>query len=317
MRLKSNRFNSNSLAKYQRRKKILDLCVQQLLRFMGILAASMVIIIFVFIFKRGISVFLPDYGTDQVSIAQFLTGFVWDANKQIYGVLFIVINTIITAFFAMILAFPVSVLTALFIAKIAPKKLAQVFTTVIELLAAIPSIVYGVFASGVIVPFIDQFAASLGYATFGGRSMLAVVVLLAMMVLPTMTSLSIVAIKAVDQNLELGSLALGASQTQTNFKVVLTSANSGITTGLILGLARAFGEATAVSMVAGNKPIGPTWNPFDITRTLTSTMLSGMKETSGVDYDIRFSVGIVLMIIIFGSNLLIHYFKRKVGTDAQ
>ena len=185
------------------------------------------------------------------------------------------------------------------------------------MLAAVPSVVYGVFASGVIVPFVDQFATVLGFSTFGGRSMLAVVILLAIMVLPTMTSLSIVSMNAVDKNLELGSLALGASPTQTNFKVVLTSAKSGITTGLILGLARAFGEATAVSMVAGNKPTGPTWNPFDITRTLTSTMLSGMKETSGVDYDVRFSVGIVLMIIILISNLMIHAFKRKVGNQGK
>lgn len=314
MSYKSNRFSTEG---YQRRKKTVDVWVQSLLKLTGILAASMVIIIFIFIFKRGIAVFLPSYGPNQISLIDFLTGFVWEADKHVYGVLFIIINTVITAFLAMLIAFPISVLTALFISKIAPQKLSNLLTTVIEMLAAVPSVVYGVFASGVIVPFVDQFATVLGFSTFGGRSMLAVVILLAIMVLPTMTSLSIVSMNAVDKNLELGSLALGASPTQTNFKVVLTSAKSGITTGLILGLARAFGEATAVSMVAGNKPTGPTWNPFDITRTLTSTMLSGMKETSGVDYDVRFSVGIVLMIIILISNLMIHAFKRKVGNEGK
>ena len=112
---------------------------------------------------------------------------------------------------------------------------------------------------------------------------------------------------------ELGSLALGASRTQTNFKVVLSAAKSGIFAGLVLGLGRAFGEATAVSMVAGNAMTGPTWNLFDITRTLTSTMLSGLKETTGLDYDIRFSVGIILMIIVLLTNLAIQYIKRKIG----
>ena len=100
---------------------------------------------------------------------------------------------------------------------------------------------------------------------------------------------------------------------QTNFKVVLSAAKSGIFAGLVLGLGRAFGEATAVSMVAGNAMIGPTWNPFDITRTLTSTMLTGLHETSGVGYDIRFSVGIVLMIIIVFTNWLIHFVRRRIG----
>ena len=108
-------------------------------------------------------------------------------------------------------------------------------------------------------------------------------------------------------------MALGATKTQTNFKVVLTSAKSGIFAGAILGLGRAFGEATAVSMVAGNKLYGPTFNLFDITRTLTSTMLAGLKETSGLDYDIRFSVGIVLLVVIFVSNFILNKVKDKVG----
>ena len=180
-------------------------------------------------------------------------------------------------------------------------------------MAAIPSVVYGVFASGIIVLFVDWLAMSLGYSTFGGRSLLSVVILLAIMILPTMTTLSITAIASVSKDLEQASLALGASPTQTNFKVILISAKSGIFAGLILGLSRALGEATAVSMVAGNRAFGPTFNPFDITRTLTSTMLSGMSETTGADYDIRFSVGIVLIILILISNMLIHAVKRKVG----
>lgn len=282
----------------------------------GLIAASMIILIFGFIFIRGISVFMPFYGPDRVSLMSFLTGFEWRGDKGVYGVLFIVINTMITSFFAVLISFPVAVLTALFIVKMAPKWLGDFMKTVIELLAAIPSVVYGVFASGMIVVWVNNIAGLMGISTFGGRSFMAVVILLAFMILPTMTSLSITSIEAVNRDLEHASLALGASKTQTNFKIVLSSAKSGIFAGLILGLARALGEATAVSMVAGNRTIGPTLNPFDITRTLTSTMLSGLSETSGVDYDIRFSVGIVLILMILVSNILIHKVKRKVGKQS-
>ena len=308
--------NPEKLLGYQKRKRLVDVLFRSLFKLAGILSASMILFIFVFIVQKGISVFMPSY-EGSLNILSFLSGFEWRADQGIYGVLFIIINTLVTAFLAMLIAFPISVLTALFIAKIAPKPLDTIFTTVIELLAAIPTVVYGVFASGVIVSWVDKMALTFGYTTFGGRSMLAVVILLAIMVIPTMTSLSIVAIMAVRPELEQASLALGASKTQTNFKVVLTSAKSGIFAGLILGLARAFGEATAVSMVAGNKSMGPTWNPFDITRTLTSTMLSGLKETTGLDYDVRFSVGIVLMITILISNFLIHKLKQKIGDEGK
>lgn len=301
---------------YNKRKELMNKILKLLFRVSAILSASMTLFIFIFIISKGISVFLPSYA-NQVNIWKFITGLTWRGDQGQYGVLFIFINTIITALLAILLSFPISTLTALYISKIAPKNINTFLTTIIELLAAIPSIVYGVFASGVIVKFVDGLAVRLNYSTFGGRSSLAVSILLAIMILPTMTSLSIVAINSVDENLEHASLALGASVTQTNFKVVLNAAKSGIFSGLILGLSRAFGEATAVSMVAGNRSVGPSFNPFDITRTLTSTMLSGLNETSGLDYDIRYSVGIVLIFTILLSNILIHMLKNRIGNDSR
>ncbi len=300
---------------YQKRKKIIDVLFQGLFSLAAIISASMILFIIIFIVSKGISVFLPSYASP-ISLSKFLTGLTWRPDKQVYGILFIVINTLISAFIAIMLAFPISVLTALYIAKIAPKAISNVLATIIELLAAIPSVVYGVFAVGVIVQAIDKLANLFNYSTFGGRSVLAVGILLAIMILPTMTSLSIVAIKSVKKELVHGSLALGASKTQTNFKIVLPAAKSGIFSGLTLGLARAFGEATAVSMVAGNRSIGPTFNPFNITRTLTSTMLSGLNETTGLDYDVRYSVGIALLTTIIISNLTINYFKKRVGSHS-
>lgn len=277
------------------------------------LSASALLLIIIFVGTKGIQPFLPGYEYGQVSLTSFLFGTSWRADQGLYGVGFIVINTLLSAFGALLLAFPISVLTALFIAKIAPKRISEIMKTTIELLASIPSVVYGIFAAGSITMLVQMIADNLGIITAGRNSFLAVILLLAIMIFPTITSLSITAIQAVSKEIELGSLALGATKTQTNFKVILASTKSGIFAGAILGLGRAFGEATAVAMVAGNKLFGPTFDLFDITRTLTSTMLSGLKETSGLDYDIRFSVGIVLMVVILGSNLLLNFVKKKVG----
>lgn len=283
----------------------------------GIISGLMILLIFFFVFSKGIGVFLPSYGDQQQSLWNFLTGMRWRADQGVYGVGFIVINTILSAFFAGLISFPLAVLTALMITRMAPKQLRAILTTAVEVLAAIPSVVYGVFASGVISQLVVKLAGIFNYHTAGGNSFLTVVLLLAIMIFPTMTDLAISAINAVPQSLINGSLALGATPTQTNFKMVLRAARSGIFSGLVMGVGRAFGEATAVSMVAGNAFIGPSLNPFDSTRTLTSTMLSGFHETSGLDYDIRFSVGIVLMILILISNTFIYILKRKFAGDIQ
>ncbi len=295
------------------RRRITNQIFLTLFKICGGIAALMIVLIFIFILQRGIQVFLPGYEYGKISLWDFLTGMTWRQDQGIYGVAFIVVNTITTAIFAGLISFPIAVLTALFIVKIVPKRIRQIFVTTVELLAAIPSVVYGVFAAGSITSLVVRIAGFFGYTTRGGISALAVILLLAIMIFPTICVLAITAIQAVDKNIELGSLALGASQTQTNFKVVLTSAKSGIFAGLILGLGRAFGEATAVSMVAGNAMSGPTWNIFDATRTLTSTMLAGMHETTGLDYDVRYSAGIILMIVILFTNWLIHIVRKRIG----
>ena len=298
-----------------KRRKINDKIWRGVFIASGIISALMIVIIIIFVSAKGVSPFLPNYEHAKQNVGKFLSGMSWrpDVGEGVYGVAFIMVNTLVSALIAAAISFPVAVLTALFIVKIAPKKLREPMQIVVELLAAIPSVVYGVFAASKITTLVESVAGFFGVSTFGGKSLMSVSLLLAIMIFPTITSMSINAISAVDKNLELGSLALGASRTQTNFKVVLTSAKSGIFAGLVLGLGRAFGEATAVSMVAGNSQIGINLNPFAPTRTLTSTMLSGLKETTGVDYDIRFSVGIVLMVIILVTNLLIQVMKRKIG----
>ena len=288
-----------------------------------ILSSSFIIVIVIFIVLKGLNPFISDYVytaattgevlfEGKVNVIGFLTGMQW-APPTLLGVGFIIINTVYVALLSLLVAMPIGTLTALFIAKIAPNKVAVVLRTTVELLASVPSIIYGVFGSGVIVFITKGLGNILGISTVGGLGTMSTVILLSMMILPTITTVAEVSIRSVSKEIEHGSLALGATKTQTNFKVVLASAKSGIFTGAILGIGRALGEATAVSMVAGNLGIGPSFSFFERTRTLTSTMLQGVHESTGLLYDIRFSIGIVLIITILITNAILNAVKRKLG----
>ncbi len=307
-----------------KRKTIIDKIVKNIFLAIALLCASIIVIIVLFIFVKGISPFVNEYKIDgvgyKVSFWKFISGMTWFKKPNVYGVFFIVINTLYVVLLAILIAVPISILTALFITRIAPIRLGKIFSYVIELLASIPSIIYGIFGMGVINVMVNNFALLLNsifpfanFQTAGGLSTLSSVLVLVIMIIPTITMLCQTSIKAVKKEIIHGSLALGASPTQTNFKVVLTSAKSGIFSGIILGVGRALGEATAISMVSGNSGSGPSFGLFDTTRTLTSTMLLGLKETTGLDYDIRFSVGIVLIIIILITNFALNYVKKKIG----
>ncbi len=297
-----------------RTRNIRDQITHTLLLIPAVISASFVLFIVIFIVERGVKPFLTSvYGNESVNLIRFLTGNTWYVPPSTYGVFYIVINTVYVVFLASFFSVILSVITALFIARMTTKAIRGFFKTVIELLAAIPSIIYGVFGLGVITKFVIWLAGLFGTQTAGGISALSTILVLAIMIYPTVTLMSVTSIDAVDQNLEKGSLALGATKIQTYFKITLLSAKSGIFSGVVLGIGRALGEATAVSMVAGNAGTGPSFNIFSTTRTLTSTMLLGLKETSGVDYDIRFSVGIVLIVVIFLGNAILNHFKKKVG----
>ncbi len=298
-------------------KTRLDLVIKWVLLFITLICASSLIVIVVFILKQGIKPFIKDYELSpgiygKASLPKFLIGLEWFISPKTYHVGFIVLNTIYITFLSTLIAVPISVLSALFIVKIAPKYLGMALTYVIELLAAVPSIIFGVFGKGIITKLVKNIADVFGRQTAGGISVLSTVLVLVMMIMPTITLISVTAIKSVPSNIEKASLALGASKTQTNFKVVLKSAKSGIFSGIILGVGRALGEATAVSLVCGNSASGVSLDVFDTTSTLTSTMMLGLNETQGIDYDIRFSVGVVLIVLILVTNLLLNLVKRKI-----
>lgn len=296
----------------------IDTIIGGLLMLLAMVASSFIVIIATFIAIRGILPFITNNsGLGSVNVLQFLTDTVWLKGETFvstaYGAGFVIINTLYIAFLTVLLSFPIGVLTALFIAKIAPRPIAATMRTIIELLASIPSIVFGLVGVGLFLPVIYQIARSLGYSSGGGSSVLATVFVLSLMSIPTITAVAEVSIRQVDESLEQASLALGASPTQTRFKITLLAAKSGIFSGAILAVGRSLGEATAVALVSGNARSGPSFGLFETTATITSTLLQGLKETNGIDYDIRFSLGILLMVVILTTNLALNFIKRKVG----
>lgn len=310
-----------------RKKNRSDWISQLLFMTSAFISASFIVMIIGIIAIRGIEPFIQVYEgynfreglveVGPVNIFRFITGMQWldgsVGTSAGYGIGYVIINTLIAVVLAVALAVPVAVFSALFIAKIAPKRIANAMRTVVELLASIPSIIFGVFGLGVITKWIASIGTSINFQTAAGLSLSATVIVLAVMILPTITAISETSIRAVDKNLVEGSLALGASEIQTYFKVVLTAAKSGIFAGIILGVGRALGEATAVAMVSGNLFSGIQTNPLGTTATLTSRMLLGLKETIGLDYDIRFSVGLVLMAVILLTNFTLKFVMRRIG----
>lgn len=312
--------------KHSEGKKRTDKIVHLVFLIITVLCASIIVIVLCFILIRGLKPFLIRYtehfadgkvGTGSASLGYFFSGtlynggFDFTANKFLYGIGHLIVNTLILDFYAFLLAIPTSVLTALFISKIAPKPLAVFIKSGVDLLAAIPSVIFGVFGMGVIVPIIKSWARAWGMKSASGVSLLAGAIILTLMIMPTIISVSVTALDSVNKELINGSLALGASKTQTNFKICLRAAKSGIFAGIILGVGRALGEATAISMVCGSPIQGITWNPFDSTVTLTSEMLLSIGEAipDSMNYDIRFSAGLMLMVIILVTNVTLNDVK--------
>ncbi|MGI6714508.1 MAG: PstC family ABC transporter permease [Bacilli bacterium] len=298
-----------------KRKLITDNLVHTLFLILTILCSLSIVLIVGIIVVKGTRPFLVPYGD---GVRANLISFLFSLNyiQGVYGVLGIAINTVVIVFFAALIALPISVLTALFVVRIAPKVLGNAIQIVVELLAAVPSIIFGLFGMGVINPIVRDLALLFGFQTAGGVSTLSVILVLVIMILPTITTLAITSMRAVREEQIHASLALGATMTQTNFKVVVFGAKSGIIAALILGVGRALGEATAVSMVCGGAT-SVSLGLFSPTSTITSKMLQGIHESSGLNYDIRFSLGIVLIVIILVSNALLNLLKKRISRHEE
>jgi ABC-type phosphate transport system permease subunit len=265
-----------------------------------ILTVSIVLFFFLtiiaFLAFNGISGF---FKFADLNASYFFTGQYYDLYNGVLPGGLLVVNTMWTAMLAVMFAVPVSVLTALFITRVAPKKLRPLLFSLIVLLASVPSIIYGSFGLG----FIDNIMNG----AFGVQgAIISIVTTLAIMITPTITLITVTSINNVDKKMENSSLALGATRMQTNFHVTLKAVTTGILTGTILGVGRALGEASAVSMVAAESSTIPSFGLFNHTRLLTTSMLKGFSEVTegSVEQSYMFALGLILMItvlFVFGS----------------
>lgn len=244
----------------------------------------------------------------QVGLGEILFGTVWEptAEDPAFGILFIILTSIIGTALAILIGVPIGVLTAVFLAEVAPKRLASIVKPAVELLAGIPSVIYGLLGIMILNPLMYKlelaiFRYSETHQFTGGANLISAVIVLAIMILPTVINISESALKAVPAQYKSASLALGASHIQTIFKVMLPAAKSGIITAIVLGVGRAIGEAMAITLVSGSSVNFPL--PFNSVRFLTTAIVSEMGYASGLHRQVLFTIGLVLFVFIMIINV--------------
>jgi phosphate transport system permease protein len=239
---------------------------------------------------------------------RFIGGLTWEPTyAKIYGILPMIVGTILVSFAAILLGLPLALFSAVFLAEFVPPGAAAIIRGGIELLAGIPSVVYGFFGLMVIVPWIKE-----TFHAASGNGLLAAALVLGVMILPTVIAITETSLRAVPDSIREASLSLGASGMQTAWFVVLPHARSGVMAGVILGISRAVGETMAVILVAGNSP----WIVRGITdsvRTLTATIALEMGYAEGRHSEMLFSIGVVLFVLILSLNAVILGMRRKTG----
>lgn len=252
----------------------------------------------------------------EVGVSDLLLSSKWmpTASEPSYGISYIIFASIVGTGVSVLIGVPIGLLTAVFLSEIAGKRIGGVVRGAVELLAAIPSVIYGLIGMLVLNPWMYKiekmiYADDPSHQFTGGANMLSAVIVLAIMILPTVISVSTSSLSAVAKDLRSASLALGATKIQTIFHVVIPAAKSGILTRVVLGIGRALGEAMAINMVAGgtvNLPL-----PFNSVRTLTTQIVSEMGYAQGLHRQVLFTVGLVLYIFIIVVNLILLRARKK------
>lgn len=243
----------------------------------------------------------------KVGLKEILFGTVWKptAKEPSFGILYIILTSIVGTGLAIVIGVPIGVLTAVFLAEVAPKRLAAIGRPAVELLAGIPSVIYGLLGIMILNPLMYKlemilFKNSETHQFTGGANLISAVLVLAVMILPTVINISESALRAVPAQYKAASLALGASRIQTIFKVILPAAKSGIVTAIVLGVGRAIGEAMAITLVSGSSVNLPL--PFHSVRFLTTAIVSEMGYASGLHRQVLFTIGLVLFVFIMLIN---------------
>ena len=252
----------------------------------------------------------------KVGILDILFGTVWKptADPASFGILFVILTSIVGTFMAILIGVPIGLFTSIFLAEVAPEKVANVVRPCVELLAGIPSVIYGLLGILILNPLMYKlemiiFANSESHQFPGGANLISAVLVLALMILPTVINISESALRSVPKHLKSASLALGATHVQTIFKVIVPAAKSGIITAVVLGTGRAIGEAMAISLVSGSSVNFPL--PFNSVRFLTTAIVSEMSYSQGLHREVLFTIGLVLFVFIMIINISLTRILKK------
>ncbi len=252
----------------------------------------------------------------KVGLKEILFTTVWAPTAQTprFGILYVILTSVIGTVLAVCIGVPVGILTAVFLAEIADKRVARIVKPAVELLAGIPSVVYGLLGIYLLNPLMFKlelwvFKDSPNHQFTGGANLLSAVLVLAIMILPTVINISEASIKAVHPSIKAASLALGASHVQTIFKSILPAARSGIVTAVVLGVGRAIGEAMAITLVSGSSVNAPL--PFNSVRFLTTAIVSEMGYSQGTHRQMLFTIGLVLFVFIMLINITLSKILKK------
>lgn len=283
------------------KKKWFEAVVHGIFLLLGLITVGCVLLITVYLIISGIP------AIRQIGLVPFLTGKVWSSTsaEPQYGILPFILTSIYGTTGAIVLGVPVGFLTAVYLSKVAPKKIRTVLEAAVSLLAGIPSVVYGLVGMLVLVPAIRR--------TFhlpDGASLFAAILVLAVMILPSIIKVSVTALEAVPREYEDASLALGATPIETYFRVSVPAAKSGIAAAVVLGVGRAIGEAMAVMMVSGNAPNMP-GSIFESVRFLTTAVASEMSYSGGLQRQALFSIALVLYLFILLINASLNFFLKR------
>lgn len=290
------------MEKIKRTAKWLEKAMNLLFLVCGLLTILFVILITIFLVISGIP------AIQHIGLLEFLFGRVWasTAENPSYGILPFILTSVYGTCGAIIIGVPVGLLCAVFLAKISPKKIGSIVRNVVDLLAGIPSVVYGLVGMIIIVPWVREM-----FHLPDGANLFSAILVLSVMILPSVISVSETAIETVPREYEEASLALGATKTETVFKVVVPAAKSGIVTAVVLGIGRSVGEAMAVMMVAGNVANMP--KLFESVRFLTTAVASEMSYSSGLQRQALFSIALVLFLFIMAINLILNLIIKRGG----
>ena len=278
--------------------KAMEWIMRALFTICDLAAIAFVVVITVYLIISG----LP--AIQEIGLIPFLTGTVWKPAQDQFGILPVILTSVYGTFGAIVIGVPVGLLFAIFLGKMAPKPAYQVLGPAVDLLAGIPSVVYGLVGMIVLVPFVRE-----AFNLPDGVGLFSSIIVLSVMVLPSIISVSETALKAVPREYEEASLALGATWNETVFKVSVPAAKSGIAAAVVLGIGRAVGEAMAVMMVCGNVANMP--ELFKSVRFLTTAVAGEMGYAGGLHRQALFSVALILYLFIMVINMVLNFILKK------